>query len=153
MANRSCIARLRTDSARSTIIPSGTGLLEKNTDMGLSQDYKDSSNEISKWLKHSFLLHFLCPSAVEDSFCEDVMSSTPEDHRCSKYADYLFENFMYVKFPTEMWADITNNKRKFTHLYEFSLPGHYLENSLICMILNPLFSLYGLPLISYSVMV
>ena len=22
---------------------------------------------------------------------------------------------------------------KFTHLYEFLLPGHYLENSLICM--------------------
>ena len=44
--------------------------------LGLSQDYKGSHNEIGKWLKHSFGLHFLCPSDVEDSFCEDVMSAT-----------------------------------------------------------------------------
>ena len=45
-----------------------------------------------QWLKHSFWFHFLCPSDVEDSFCEDVHSAAlPEDHCCSKYADYLFE--------------------------------------------------------------
>ena len=45
-----------------TIIPSGIGLMENIHTFGLSQDYKDSSNEISKKLKHSFGLHFLCPS-------------------------------------------------------------------------------------------
>ena len=37
--------------------------------------------------------------------------------------------------------------------HKLAKPGHYLENSLICMIFNPLFWLYGLPLISYSVTV
>ena len=37
-------------------------------------------------------LYFLSTSEVEDSFCEDFMSATSEDHRCSKYVDYLFEN-------------------------------------------------------------
>ena len=42
--------------------------------------------------EHSFELHLLCPSDVENSFCEDVHNVVlPEDHRCSKYADYLFE--------------------------------------------------------------
>ena len=85
---------LMTGYQMSTIIPFGTGLVENTQTLGLSHDYKDSSNVISKWLKHSFLLYFLCPSCVEDRFCEDVMSATPEDHRCSKYADCLFENYL-----------------------------------------------------------
>lgn len=82
--------------------------------LGLSPDYKDSSNEMGKWLKHSFGLHFLCPSEIEDSFCEDLMSVMPEDPRCSKYADYLVENYVTdnSKFPSEMWAEVpSNNKR------------------------------------------
>ena len=34
-----------------TIILSGTGLVENIQTLGLSQDYKDSSKQISKWLK------------------------------------------------------------------------------------------------------
>ena len=81
--------------------------------LGLSQDYKDSSNEIGKWLKNSFELHFLCPSDVEDSFCEDVMSATLEDHHCSKYAGYIFVNYVtpHSKFPPEMWAEIPSNNK------------------------------------------
>ena len=60
--NRSCIARLRTDSAFRTIVPSGTGLVEK---IQTSLQYNDNSNEIRKRLKHSFGFHFLCPSNVE----------------------------------------------------------------------------------------
>ena len=98
----------------STIIPSGTGLVEKIQTWGLSQDYTDSSNEISKWLKHSFGLHFVCPSGIEDSFCEDEMSSMPEDHHCSKYVDYLFENYVspHSRFPPEMWAEIASNNKR-----------------------------------------
>ena len=94
--------------------------------LGLSQDYKDSSNEIGKWLKHSFGLHFLRPSDVEDSFCEDVMSATPEDHRCSKYADYLFENYVtsHSKFPPEMWAEIPSNNKRTNNAAE-SFHAHF----------------------------
>ena len=38
----------------------------------------------------------------------------PEDPRCSKYADYLVENYVTdnSKFPPEMWAEVpSNNKR------------------------------------------
>ena len=36
--------------------------------------------------EHSFELHLLCPSDV------DLHNSVlPEDHRCWKHADYLFE--------------------------------------------------------------
>ena len=65
-------------------IPSGTGFVEKIQTLGLSQDYKDSRYEMGKWLKHLLGLQFLCSSEVEDSFCENVMSATPEDHCCSK---------------------------------------------------------------------
>ena len=40
---------------------------------------KDQSgnNKIGKWLKHSFGLHFLCPSDEDDSFCVDVHNVCP----------------------------------------------------------------------------
>ena len=46
------------------------------------------------------------PFDVEDSFCEDVMSATPEDRLCSKYTDYLFENYVtpLSEIPPEIWA-------------------------------------------------
>ena len=62
----------------------GQACWRKIQTLSLSQEYKDSTNEMGKWLKHSFGLRFLCHSDVEDSFCEDVMSAMPEDHRCSK---------------------------------------------------------------------
>ena len=36
--------------------------LWRKTHYCLFQNYKDSGNEIGKWLKHSFGLHFVCPS-------------------------------------------------------------------------------------------
>ena len=63
--NRPCKARLRTDSAMSTMIPSGTGLVEKNTDFGLQSKLQGHGNEMRKLLTHSFGFHFLCPSDVE----------------------------------------------------------------------------------------
>ena len=60
--NRSCIAKLKTDSAISTIIPSGTGLVEK---IQTRLQYNDNSNEIRKRLDYSFGFHFLCPPNVE----------------------------------------------------------------------------------------
>ena len=64
-------------------------------------------------MKHSLGLHFMCPSDVEDIFCEDVMSATPEDHSCSKYTDYLFENYVtpHSKFPPKMCAEIPSNTK------------------------------------------
>ena len=50
---------------------------------------------------------------IEDSFCEDAMSAMPEDHHCSKYADYLSENYVtdHSKFPSEMRAEIPSNNK------------------------------------------
>ena len=66
-------------------------------------------------MKHSLGLHFNCPSDVED-----VMSATPEDHRCSKYADYLFENYAmpHLKFPPKMCAEIPSNSKRKNHVAE-----------------------------------
>ena len=50
----------------------------------VSEKSVTTSNDIGKWLKHSFGLHYLYSSDVEDSFFADVMSATPEDNRCSK---------------------------------------------------------------------
>ena len=47
----------------------------KMQNLGLSQDYKDSDSEISKWLK-SFGLHFLDPTEVEDCFVQKLQSVT-----------------------------------------------------------------------------
>ena len=51
------------------------------------------------------------PFGEEGSFCEDVMSVTPEDRHCSKYTGYLFKNYVtsHWKFPPEMWAEILSN--------------------------------------------
>ena len=60
------------------------------------------NNEIGKWLRHSFGLHFLCPSDVEDSFYEDVHNVCPAGRSpLFKYADYLFE-FKLCNIPLEI---------------------------------------------------
>ena len=66
------------------------------------------------------------PSDVEDSFCEDVMSVTPEDRHCSKYTDYLFENKVtpHSKFSSEIWAEIPSNNIRTKNATE-SFREHY----------------------------
>ena len=46
---------------------------------------QSGKNKIGKWLKHSFGL-LSCVLLMRKT-----ISALPEDHRCSKYADYLFE--------------------------------------------------------------
>ena len=55
--------------------------MEKNTDFVLSQDYKDSINEIDKLLKLSFGFHFLCLSDVDYSF-ENYVTPRLKSHSC-----------------------------------------------------------------------
>ena len=52
---------------------------------------QSGNNEIGKWLKHSFVLHFLCPSDVEDSFCKDVHNVCPAGRSPLFKICYLFE--------------------------------------------------------------
>ena len=53
--------------------------------MGLSQDYKDRSNEISKRLKHLLEFHFLCPSGGLKSDYKD------SSNEINKRLKHLFE--------------------------------------------------------------
>ena len=59
-------------------------------------------NERGKWL-NTRLGSISCVLIIEDSY---IMSALPEDHCCSKHADYLFENYVtsHSHFPPEMWA-------------------------------------------------
>ena len=77
----------------SKIIPSGTGLVEKNT-FGFSQDYKDNSNEIRKGLKHSSGFQFLYPSDVEK------WAEIPSNNKITNNAMESFHAQFYTAYPT-----------------------------------------------------
>ena len=82
------------------------------------------------------------------------MSATPEDHRCSKHADYLFENYVtdHSKFLPETWAEISEQGETYSNIicgYIYCLAngrGNYLENLLICIIYTSALLPYGSPL-------
>ena len=80
----------------STIIPSGTGLVEKNTDFWLQSrlQYKDNSNEIRKWLKHSFGFHFFCHSD------EEMWAEIPSNNKRTNIVVELFHAQFYTTHPT-----------------------------------------------------
>ena len=65
--------------------------------MDLSQDYKDSSNEISKRLKHLFEFHFLCPSGgLKSRLQGQLLVGLSQDYKDSsneinKRLKHLFE--------------------------------------------------------------
>ena len=86
-----------------------------------------------------------------------LMSAMPEDHRYSKYADYLFENYVndHLKFPLETWAEITEQGETYSNIIcggyiDCMAKGrvHYLENLLICIIYKSALLPYGSPLFS-----
>jgi hypothetical protein len=56
--------------------------------------YKDKSSDIGKWLSKFFGLPFLSHDEVENSFVEDIMFDAPNDDKCSKFADYVLENYI-----------------------------------------------------------
>ena len=69
--------------------------------LGLSKEYKECTTEVGKWLHKFFGLSFLPDADVEDSFVEDMMAEAPKEPRCSKFADYLTENYVTTesRFP------------------------------------------------------
>jgi hypothetical protein len=73
--------------------------------VGLSVEYKDKSSEIGKWLTHFFGLAFLPTNDIEDCFV-DLMADAPLNDKCSRFADYILENYVTVnsKFPPTIWA-------------------------------------------------
>jgi hypothetical protein len=62
--------------------------------IGLTQDYKDKSSEIGKWLSQFFGLPFLPPDETEDSFVEEMIPEAPTNERCTKFSDYLLETYV-----------------------------------------------------------
>ncbi|CAG2206186.1 unnamed protein product [Mytilus edulis] len=75
--------------------------------LGLSKEYKECTTEVGKWLHKFFGLSFLPDADVEDSFVEDMMAEAPKEPRCSKFADYLTENYVTTesRFPPILWAE------------------------------------------------
>ena len=73
--------------------------------VGLSVEYKDKSSEIGKWLTHFFGLAFLPTNDIDDCFV-DLMADVPLNDKCSRFADYILENYVTVnsKFPPTIWA-------------------------------------------------
>ena len=91
--------------------------------LGLSLEYKDNNSELGKWLKLSFGLHFIDADDVEECFVEEVMAEAPLDDRCSRFADYLVDNYVTAesRFPPSLWAEVpstlkrTNNSAEVFH--------------------------------------
>ena len=57
--------------------------------IGLSNDYKDKSSEVGKWLTHVYGLPFLPAADVEDAFVYVIMADVPDNPKCVQFADYL----------------------------------------------------------------
>ena len=72
----------------------GQNFWEKIQSLGLSPMYKDKSSDIGKWLSKFFGLPFLSHDEVENSFVEDIMFDAPNADKCSKFADYVLENYI-----------------------------------------------------------
>jgi hypothetical protein len=76
--------------------------------IGLSAQYKDTNCDISKWLRRFFALPLLPASEVEDAFAMDIM-----DDMWTKFADYVYENYIDSSGrcnPT-IWADQPHLRR------------------------------------------
>ena len=63
---------------------------------------------------------------IEDTFVEAVMSEAPVDARCTKFADYLTDNYVSQesRFPPSLWAESPSNARRTINGPE-SLHSHY----------------------------
>jgi hypothetical protein len=51
-------------------------------------------SDIGKWLFMIFGLPFIPHEEIEDTFVEVVMSEAHVDARCTKFADYLADNYV-----------------------------------------------------------
>ena len=62
--------------------------------VGLSNEYKDKTCEIAKWLSQFFGLPFLPPDEIEECFNEEIMPNAPSDEKCTEFLDYLVNNYI-----------------------------------------------------------
>lgn len=86
--------------------------------LGLCREYQDRESEIGQWLRHIFGLPYLDPADVEDCMIMDFMSDIPNDTRVSKFADYIFDNYIYGVWPPEMWAEEGSSQQHTTNACE-----------------------------------
>jgi hypothetical protein len=89
--------------------------------------YKDKSSDIRKWLSKFFGLPFLSHDEVENSFVEDIIFDAPNDDKCSKFADYVLENYIMdtSSFPPCIWASIPDQNCSRTNNGPERFHGHF----------------------------
>lgn len=75
--------------------------------IGLSNEYRNPSSDIGKWLHYVFGLTYLPPHEVGDAFSFELAEDMPNDWRITQFADYLTDTYICesANFPPEMWAD------------------------------------------------
>lgn len=85
----------------------GQAWWRKIQNLGLGSEYKDNTSDIGQWLKLSFGLHFIDPKEVEDCFVEELMTNAPQDDRCTRFADYLVDNYISPnsRYPPVLWVE------------------------------------------------
>lgn len=100
----------------------------KIQNLGLSNEYKDNNSDIGQWLKFSYGLHFIDPADVEDCFVDELMAGAPQDDRCTRFADYLADNYITAgsTYPPVLWAEIPSNQ-KCTNNSAESFHAHFNE--------------------------
>ena len=106
----------------------GQAWWRKIQNLGLGSEYKDNTSDIGQWLKLSFGLHFIDPNEVEDCFVEEVMTNAPQDDRCTRFADYLVDNYISPnsRYPPVLWAEITSHNKRTNNAAE-SFHAHFNE--------------------------
>lgn len=106
----------------------GQAWWRKIQNLGLANEYKDNNSDIGQWLKLSFGLHFIDPTEVEDCFVDELMADAPQDDRCTRFADYLVDNYISLnsKYPPVLWAEIPSHTKRTNNAAE-SFHAHFNE--------------------------
>ena len=105
----------------------GQSWYRKILKVGLSKEYKDKDSKIGKWLISYFGLPFLDPEEVAECFAEDIMAFAPDDERCSIFADYVVDTYLWedAPFTPNMWASKPTAHCKRTNNGPESFHGHF----------------------------
>ena len=105
----------------------GQNWWRKIQDLGLSTEYKEKTCEIGKWLSSFFGLPYLSPDQIEDCFVDDIMTESPTDSRCIKFADYVLETYISPesRYPPSFWAATPTANFKRTNNGPESFHAHF----------------------------
>ncbi|KAF0747205.1 Uncharacterized protein FWK35_00020124, partial [Aphis craccivora] len=87
---------------------------------GLSNEFKDNTSEIGKFLKLFFGLPLLLPEDVEDCFYNDLMAIKPCCPKLDQFFDYVHDTHIMPDsiFPPKIWARFDKNIDRTTNCCE-----------------------------------